>query len=629
MMWLHRLGCIWFVLIALLTYGLEPAHSEILVGAAFPATGPNSWIGEPTKVGIQQAVNDLNEAGGLLGERLRVVSEDDYCDPERAVAAARKLVSDGVQVVIGHQCSGAAIAAAPVYEENRIVLISSFATNPMLTERGLRFVFRIVGRDEQQGEIAADYLAEQFADRKIAILHDTRSYGQGLAELMRQPLHKRGIKEVMFEELKPEATTYTDVVRRMQQLGVEVIYYAGYSDVGGALRKQSWEAGLHVPMLAGDGILSQDYWIKAGPEAAEKTFTTNVPDFRDRSEAADVVAAIEAEGTGREVFPQTLHAYAAVQAWAHAVRVAGTTKGNSVAEALRSKTHETVIGPISFNEKGDLSGPPVFFVWYTWRNGTYIELSPEGWKYRRLVCRAQAGLNALGYPAGPVDGVDGKQTKRSIDTFVRAYGISHSGPINEALVNTIERNVPVSDRAGWKYRGLVCRAQAGLNALGYPAGPIDGVAGKQTKGAFANFLHDKKMSHLGDAITPVLLKVIEETVDTIPSTPPNPQPDNSPPLFIKRVALIIGNSAYRSGRLANPVADAQAIAGKLKEIGFTKVVVEIDRGFDGMRTALRNFGSLAEDYDIALIFFAGHGISVNGESWLIPVDATLGSQHDI
>jgi branched-chain amino acid transport system substrate-binding protein len=616
---LHRLIV---CLIALLIYDLAPAHSEILVGAAFPATGPNSWIGEPTKAGIQRAINDLNDAGGLLGEQLRVVWEDDYCDPERAVAAAHKLVSDGVQVVVGHQCSGAAIAAAPVYEENRVVLVSSFATNPMLTERGLRFVFRVVGRDEQQGEIAATYLAEHFAGRKIAILHDTRSYGQGLAELMRQSLHERDIKEVIFEELKPGAAAYPDVVRRMQELGVEVIYYAGYSDVGGTLRKQSWEAGLHVPMLAGDGILSQDYWIIAGPEAAEKTFTTNAPDFRDDPEAADVVAAIQAEG--REVFPQTLHAYAAVQAWAQAVRMAGTTKGPKVAEALREGTFKTVIDRIDFNEKGDLSGPSTFFVWYTWRNRTYVELNPAGWKKRGFVCRAQAGLNALDYSLGPLDGLDGKQTKRAVDAFVRDHRISYSGTIDAALAAAIEaaikRDAPVSDPARWKDRGLVCRAQAGLNALGYSPGPLDGLDGKQTKRAVDAFVRDHRISYSG-TIDAALVKAVE--VALIDINLPSP-PDL---LSQRRVALIIGNSAYQhAGMLANPVRDARAIASKLKEIGFAEVTVENNRGVEAMRQVLREFTKLAQGADIALVFYAGHGLSVGDESWLVPVDAQLESQ---
>jgi branched-chain amino acid transport system substrate-binding protein len=351
------------------------ARAELLVGAGVPVTGQYAWNGEPTEGGIRQAVVDLNAAGGLLGEQLRVVVADDYCDPQQATAAARKLVADGVRVVVGHQCSDAAIAAAPVYEAAGIVLLSNFATNPELTERGLRLVFRVIGRDDRQAEIAAAYLVERFAGKRVAILHDTRRYGRGLAEEARRHLRERGVKEVLFAALEPGVATYPDIVRQMQELGVEVIYYGGYQDEGGLLRRQSWEAGLQVPMLTGDGITANDYWLIAGPEAAAATLSTSAPDARERPEAAALVTALQA--VGQEPQPAALHAYAAVQVWAQAVRAAGTTEGHEVAEALRAGSFSTVIGEIGFDEKGDLVGPAATFVWYTWRDGTHVSLEGE------------------------------------------------------------------------------------------------------------------------------------------------------------------------------------------------------------------------------------------------------------
>jgi branched-chain amino acid transport system substrate-binding protein len=363
------------ILVVALVLAPLGVRAEILVGAGLPVTGQYAWNGEATERGIRQAVADLNAAGGLQNEQLRVIVADDYCDPEQAVAAARKLVADGVRVVVGHQCSGAAIAASPVYETAGVVLLSNFATNPELTERGLRLVFRVIGRDDRQAEITAAYLAERFAGKRVAILHDTRRYGRGLAEEMRRHLHERGVEEVMFAALEPGLAAYPDIVRQLQNLGVEVIYYGGYQDEGGLLRRQSWEAGLRVPMLTGDGITADDYWLIAGPEAAAATLSTSTPDTRKRPEAAAIVTALRA--AGQEPQPAALHAYAAVQAWAQAVRAAGTTEGKKVAEALRAGTFATVIGKIDFDEKGDLVGPAAMFVWYTWRNGTHVPLEGE------------------------------------------------------------------------------------------------------------------------------------------------------------------------------------------------------------------------------------------------------------
>ena len=119
--------------IALLAYGVAPARADIIIGAPYPATGPNSWLGSPTKVGIERAVYDQNNSNdrGLLGQRLEVVWENDRCDSDQAATAARKLINSPrkVAVVIGHQCSGAALSAAPIYNDAQMLLISSFATN--------------------------------------------------------------------------------------------------------------------------------------------------------------------------------------------------------------------------------------------------------------------------------------------------------------------------------------------------------------------------------------------------------------------------------------------------------------------------------------------------------------------
>jgi ABC-type branched-subunit amino acid transport system substrate-binding protein len=133
MRWLssHRL-----VLAAAMLGAVAPARADSLIGDPSPMTGPVSWTGEQYLAGTELAVADLNARGGVLGEPIRVVSADDACDPEQAVAAARKLISDGVVLVVGHACSGAAIPTAPLYEATGVIMISPSATNPKLTEQG-------------------------------------------------------------------------------------------------------------------------------------------------------------------------------------------------------------------------------------------------------------------------------------------------------------------------------------------------------------------------------------------------------------------------------------------------------------------------------------------------------------
>lgn len=182
--------------LAVVTLTSASAAAEVLIGLAASLTGPMAWLGEQHERAVEIAVAEINDAGGLLGQPVEVVNADDYCDGEQAVAAAHKLVAAGVTVVVGHGCSGAAIPASRVYEAAGIVMISYAATNPKLTDQGFRHIFRMVARDTLQGEMAAAYLAEHRADRRIAILHDGEGYGRGLAAVA-EALHAHQFDTVL------------------------------------------------------------------------------------------------------------------------------------------------------------------------------------------------------------------------------------------------------------------------------------------------------------------------------------------------------------------------------------------------------------------------------------------------
>jgi branched-chain amino acid transport system substrate-binding protein len=155
-----------------------PAQAEVRIGFAAALTGPMAWAGAGSEQGAEFGVADLNAKGGVLGEQIELITADDYCDGEQAVAAANKLVAAAVVAVVGHQCSGAAIPASKVYSQAGLLMISTFATNPKLTEQGFTNVFRLVGRDDLQGRMAGDLLSERWANKPIAILHDGQAFGK-------------------------------------------------------------------------------------------------------------------------------------------------------------------------------------------------------------------------------------------------------------------------------------------------------------------------------------------------------------------------------------------------------------------------------------------------------------------
>ena len=174
------------------------AGAEVRIGLAIPVTGPYAASGERNRVAVQLAIAALNQAGGVLGQQVKLVVVDDGCDAERAADAALELVKAGVGFVVGHMCSHASLIAAPIYEAAGLPMMSPDSTHPQLTEEGRANVFRLAGRDDIQGRLAGDWLAQRHPPPRIAIVHDGSTYGRGLAEQARARLREDPGREALF-----------------------------------------------------------------------------------------------------------------------------------------------------------------------------------------------------------------------------------------------------------------------------------------------------------------------------------------------------------------------------------------------------------------------------------------------
>lgn len=355
------------LVVAATTIGLAPVRAEVAIAMAGPMTGAYAWMGEQNKRGVEAAVDEINAGGGLLGQQVRVIVGDDACDAAQAVAVANKLVHDGVVFVAGHYCSHTSIAASRVYEQRGILMISPASTNPKLTDEGGDNVFRVAGRDDLQGEIAGNYLADQWAGKATAILHDGTTYGKGLADEAKKRLNARGTTEAMYEAFTPGERDYSSLISRMQAADIDVFYIGGYSAEAALIVRQARTRDYKAQLVSGDGIVTEDFWLIAG-SAGEGTLMTFFPDARGNAEAASAVDAFRARGYEPEGY--TLHAYAAVQVWAQAVEKAGTLELGAVIEVLRGEHFDTVLGTLDFDEKGDVTTPS--FVWYVWHDGDYV-----------------------------------------------------------------------------------------------------------------------------------------------------------------------------------------------------------------------------------------------------------------
>jgi branched-chain amino acid transport system substrate-binding protein len=349
-------------------YMLRPAQqgNEIVIAVAGPMTGQYSTFGEQMRRGAEQAVKDINAAGGILGKQVRLEVADDACEPKQAVAVANDLANKGVTFVAGHYCSGSSIPASVVYQEEGILQISPASTNPLFTDRGLSNIFRLCGRDDQQGKVAGNFLADKFADKKIAIVHDKQAYSKGLAEETKKQLNARGLKEVVFDTINPGERDYSPLVTKLKAAGVEVLYYGGYHAEAGLIIRQMREQGMDTRLIGGDALVTQELWSITG-KAGEGTMMTFGPDPRKNPGVADLVETFRKQGWEPEGY--TLYTYAAVQVYKQAVEQAGTTQTAKVVPVLKSKTFTTVMGDASFDAKGDNKAPG--YVFYEWHDGKY------------------------------------------------------------------------------------------------------------------------------------------------------------------------------------------------------------------------------------------------------------------
>jgi branched-chain amino acid transport system substrate-binding protein len=350
------------------------ASAQVKIGVASPITGPDAVFGAQIRYGVDQAVEDINAAGGILGKKLVIDVGDDAADPKQGVSVANKFVGDQVSFVIGHFNSGVTMPTSEIYAENNILQITPGSTNPQITERGLEMIFRTCGRDDQQGAVAAAFLARQNG-KKIAIIHDKTTYGKGLADETRKSLHGLGVTEVLYEGISKGETDYTAVVSKIKSVGADIVYWGGLQTEGGKLIRQMRDQGVEATLMGGDGIASDELASVAGP-AVEGTFMTFPPDPRNRPEAADVVKKFKARNFNPETY--TLYSYAAVQVIKQAAEIAKSLDPPAVAKAMHSGVKfKTVIGDISYDAKGDVTRAD--YTVYVWKKGpdgkiSYYEL---------------------------------------------------------------------------------------------------------------------------------------------------------------------------------------------------------------------------------------------------------------
>lgn len=349
----------------------EVEVETINLGVPGAHSGDLASYGLPTVNAAKLVVDNLNAKGGVLGKNIVILQEDDQCKPEVAANVGNKLVSEGVDVVLGHICSGATKAALNVYKEAKIVTMSPSATNVDLTKSGdYPNFFRTISPDDAQASLQVDFVMNTLKAKKIAVIHDKGDYGKGLAEFAKGYFEERGAEVALFEGITPGAVDYSAVVQKIKNSGSDAVVYGGYHPEAAKIITQMKKKKMDIFFISDDGVRDETF-IKVAGKYAEGVYATGPIDTSTNPMA---IAAVEQHKKAYGADPGAfyLNAYAAALCLLNAVEKAGSTDYDAVTKALTTEWVETPLGRISFDERGDALG--IGFSMYQVRDGVYVEV---------------------------------------------------------------------------------------------------------------------------------------------------------------------------------------------------------------------------------------------------------------
>lgn len=328
------------------------ANEPILIGVPAPMTGPNTQYGDELKAGVLTAIEMLNASGGLQGRLYKPVLIDDACEPKQAVQAANRVLNSGAKFAIAHVCSGVTVPAARIYEDEGIVAITPGATAPQVTDnlKGHHF-FRTIGRDDQQGPFAARFITEQLKPQSVVVLHDKQTYGAGVAQHVKTWLDKLGTTVTLYDGINAGDSDYSAVITKLKTIKPDVVFFGGYHPEMGLLLRQAKEQGLQTRFMAAEGAYNQGLYEIAGA-AVEGMLFTYPADFSKRPGNERIVQAFEQAKRHADGAYQ-MPAYAAMQVLHQSMQAVGPDP-KKVADHMHANNFETVLGPVAFDEKGDL-----------------------------------------------------------------------------------------------------------------------------------------------------------------------------------------------------------------------------------------------------------------------------------
>ncbi|MCC7485156.1 MAG: branched-chain amino acid ABC transporter substrate-binding protein [Burkholderiales bacterium] len=338
-----------------------PETVTVRIGSASPLTGPPAHIGIDIRNGVQLAIDDVNGAGIEIGGkkvRFELLAEDDEANPTKAATVAQKLVDAKVAAVVGHFNSGASIPASKVYADAGVPQISPSSTNPDYTIKGYKTTFRVVAHDGQQGPTLGRYAVEKLKAKTIAVIDDSTAYGQGLADNFEATVKALGAKVVAREHTTDKDTDFKAILTRIKGRNPDLIMFGGIDPQAGPMVKQMTQLGIKSKFIGGDGMQTPNF-IKLAGDASEGVMAS-IPGLpKEQMPGGKAFMEKFKSKFNAEVELFAPMGYDAVMVFIDAMKRAGSTEPAKFLPEVGKTRLSGVIGPIAFDEKGDLVNGPI------------------------------------------------------------------------------------------------------------------------------------------------------------------------------------------------------------------------------------------------------------------------------
>lgn len=359
------------MIFSLLLAGCAKTPTEattIKIGLQAPLTGAYAAEGQWAQQSVQIAAQLINDKGGVLGKKVEIVVVDDASNPKDSALAAQKLVSQGLQEVIGSYGSSVTAPAADLYDANKVVSVGYGCTAVRLTmDKQRPYFFRTAGRDDTQSEFFAKFAVETLAAKTIAVMHDNQDYGKGVAQdaiKFLQPYVDAGkVQVVYYDAVTPGESDYSAVVSQIKALNPDVWFYTGYYSEAALLLKQARDTGVTSIFIGNNSVPTPEFEKIAGADIIAGSIHLNepMPQFLAFPESKAFLDAYKAKYNELPGSIWAVYAADALNALVAAIGKAGSTDPDKVAAAMRSMTDATgITGPLLFTERGDRKNIPYY-----------------------------------------------------------------------------------------------------------------------------------------------------------------------------------------------------------------------------------------------------------------------------